>query len=58
MNQRPSIKIWAADIFCNLKMNYRDFLNVNKLAKIVMMSKTTDFHIFTKHIVDQLSNWN
>lgn len=43
-------------------MNYRDFLNVNKLAKIVMVCKTTnilaDIHIFTKHIVDQLRNWN
>lgn len=43
-------------------MNYRDFLNVNKLAKIVMARKTTDIladiHILTKHIVDQLSNWN
>lgn len=41
-------------------MNYRDVLNVNKLAKIVMVCKTTDwladFHISTKHIVDQLSN--
>lgn len=32
-------------MFCNLKMNYIDFLNVNKLAEIVMVFKTTGWFL-------------